>query len=110
MGGKTNSNHVRVEATEYNCLLYTHQPYIMTAHCWRSTDEPSPIILVSNEWNSNVDAFCLGKNLVTPTHKNRVVNVYDYYKDLGILRDVPIISRATACDGARTGKINILII
>mmetsp|Transcript_12720 Transcript_12720/g.18121 ORF Transcript_12720/g.18121 Transcript_12720/m.18121 type:complete len:140 (-) Transcript_12720:150-569(-) len=66
---------------------------------------------VNNEADSNVDTCCLGSNFIIYEMTNRTADVYPY--DISYsnpIKNVPIISGATAWDDSETGETIILII
>ena len=78
----------------------------------RHDSVPTPKIpIVGNiEMDSHADTCVLGKNFIVLNYTNRVTDVYGYSKELGAIRDIPIVTGATAIDDPNTGETIILIV
>ena len=55
-----------------------------------------PVALETNESDSNADTCCLGKNWTILNYTSRTADVYPYDNAYTPMKDVPIVSGATA--------------
>ena len=72
------------------CEAITHMP------------EPGPNLIANNVADSNADTCCVGTNLVPIAYTNRSADIYPYSDSYTPMKNVPIVSAATAydhCDG-----------
>ena len=66
--------------------------------------------MANNEYDTNADTCCLGKNYVILKNTSRTAEVYAYDTSIKPLEGVPIVSGATAYDDLETNMTFILAI
>ena len=71
---------------------------------------PQPGIAAINECDTNADTCCLGKNFMVLEHTLRTADVYTYDPSITPIKDVPIVTGATAWDHPVTNETFIIII
>ena len=77
----------------------------------RNPDTPSNTTVAGNiELDTHADTCVLGQNFVVLHYTGRVTDVYGYSKELGAIRDIPIVTGATAVQNSVTGDTIILVI
>ena len=59
--------------------------------------------------DTNADTCCLGKNFVILHHSYRTADVYAYDSSIKPVKNVPIVTGATAYDDAQSGDTFILV-
>jgi len=60
--------------------------------------EPNPGTIAQNEADTNADTCCLGSNFIALSHSNRSADVHPYSDEYSPIKNVPIVSGATAYD------------
>lgn len=62
------------------------------------------------EFDNHADTCVLGKNFVLLNYTGRVCDVYPYSKTYDAIKDIPIVTGATAVQNRETGEVFILVI
>ena len=70
--------------------------------------EPNPGTIAQNESDTNADTCCFGSNFMPLNYSNRSADVHPYSDEYSPIRNIPIISGATAYDHPN-GNTYILI-
>ena len=71
--------------------------------------EPKGNITSWNEWDTDADTCCLGKNFIIYQRTNRSAEVYSY-DPKAPPKTIPIVTGATAYNDSTTGETIILLI
>ena len=72
-------------------------------------DIPLAGTIASNETDSNADTCCLGTNFVIMNYTSRMADVFPYDSSYAPLKNVPIVTGATAWDDPITKATYILV-
>ena len=75
----------------------------------QSKNEAPPNTAADNECDTNADTCCLGKNFVILHYSYRTADVYAYDSSIKPVKNVPIVTGATAYDDAQSGDTFILV-
>jgi uncharacterized membrane protein YgcG len=70
---------------------------------------PQPGVAAANECDSNADTCCAGTNFVVMQYTSRFADVYPYDSSYQPIKDVPIVSAATAWTNPETDQTFILV-
>ena len=71
---------------------------------------PQPGVVAVNECDTKIDTCCLGKNFMVLEYTLRTADVYTYDPSITPIKDVPIVTGATAWDHPTTNETFIIII
>ena len=71
--------------------------------------EYPPGTVANNECDTNADCGVAGKNMIPLEYTTRSADVTGFSNDLGIMKDIPIVTAATAYTCTTTGKVFILV-
>jgi hypothetical protein len=91
-------------------LVSSIRRVVSRANRGNDNDIPAESIEGTIEMDSHADTCVLGRNFVVLSYTGRVCDVYPYSETYEAIKDVPIVTAATAVQDESTGEVFILVI
>ena len=82
----------------------------LVANVSHNITAPVETVVGNIELDTHADTCVLGHNFVVLSYTSRVTDVYGYSPELGAIKNIPIVTGATAVDNPTTGETIILVV